>query len=152
MVGLTSQVGGASSARDVLLVIEDPTFRRRLASALERRGIRISCATSAEQALSTVASSDFWGAVTDLSDTSGLIPRLLDVSPRLCVLMLVGFATRPDWSVATLPENVRCRRKPLDADDVLSALVGEAPAEFVASGDAVEPPGRRAACARVLSL
>lgn len=123
MIGFVRHDESASSSRALLLVIENPTFRERLAAALERRGLLVVRAASAAHGLTRASALDIWGAVIDLPESSALIPLLLDRSPALSLLVLHGFVSHTRPSSAPVAGNVRRRCKPLDADDVLSALL-----------------------------
>lgn len=113
----------------LLLVDDDPTFTRVMARALVRRGLRVTIAGNAEQAmeLARVERPDY--AVLDLKmeGDSGLVllPRLLELYPGLKVAILTGYS-----SIATAVEAIKrgaCNYlcKPADADDVLTALLSE---------------------------
>ncbi|RJG11921.1 DNA-binding response regulator [Pseudomonas cavernicola] len=113
----------------LLLVDDDPTFTRVMARAMNRRGLRVSIAGSAEEgfALAEQDLPDY--AVLDLKmdGDSGLVllPKLLALDPEMRVVILTGYS-----SIATAVEAIKrgaCNYlcKPADADDVLTALVSE---------------------------
>ncbi|KHL71070.1 MULTISPECIES: response regulator transcription factor [Pseudomonas] len=113
----------------LLLVDDDATFTRVMARSMERRGLRVSVASSAEEGLmiATRDSPDY--AVLDLKmeGDSGLalLPKLLDLDSEMRVLILTGYS-----SIATAVEAIKrgaCNYlcKPADADDVLAALMSE---------------------------
>lgn len=113
----------------LLLVDDDPTFTRVMARAMDRRGLRVSVANSAEEGL-VIAKADLPDyAVLDLKmeGDSGLVllPKLLELDAEMRVVILTGYS-----SIATAVEAIKrgatnylC--KPADADDVLTALLSE---------------------------
>ncbi len=113
----------------LLLVDDDATFTRVMARAMDRRGLRVSVANSAEEGL-TLAKEDLPDyAVVDLKmeGDSGLVllPKLLELDPEMRVVILTGYS-----SIATAVEAIKrgatnylC--KPADADDVLTALLSK---------------------------
>jgi two-component system response regulator RegA len=113
----------------LLLVDDDATFTRVMARAMERRGLRVSVANSAEEGL-VLAKDDLPDyAVLDLKmeGDSGLVllPKLLELDAEMRVVILTGYS-----SIATAVEAIKrgatnylC--KPADADDVLTALLSE---------------------------
>lgn len=113
----------------LLLVDDDPTFTRVMARAMDRRGLRVSVANSAEEGLA-IAKADLPDyAVLDLKmeGDSGLVllPKLLELDAEMRVVILTGYS-----SIATAVEAIKrgatnylC--KPADADDVLTALLSE---------------------------
>lgn len=111
----------------LLLVDDDPTFTRIMARAMDRRGLRVQIACSAEEGLLLAQAEPPDYAVLDLkmSGDSGLVllPKLLDIDPEMRVLILTGYS-----SIATAVEAIKrgaCNYlcKPADADDVLAALL-----------------------------
>ncbi len=113
----------------LLLVDDDPTFTRVMARAMDRRGLRVSVANSAEEGLA-IAKADLPDyAVLDLKmeGDSGLVllPKLLELDAEMRVVILTGYS-----SIATAVEAIKrgaCSYlcKPADADDVLTALLSE---------------------------
>lgn len=113
----------------LLLVDDDQTFTRVMARAMDRRGLRVSVANSAEEGL-ILARADLPDyAVLDLKmeGDSGLVllPRLLELDGEMRVVILTGYS-----SIATAVEAIKrgaCNYlcKPADADDVLTALLSE---------------------------
>lgn len=111
----------------ILLVDDDPTFTRVMARAMERRGLRVSVAGSAEEGLAAARRDLPEYAVLDLKmeGDSGLVllPKLLELDAEMRVLILTGYS-----SIATAVEAIKrgaCNYlcKPADADDVLAALL-----------------------------
>ncbi|MBU3056391.1 MULTISPECIES: response regulator transcription factor [Pseudomonas] len=113
----------------LLLVDDDATFTRVMARAMDRRGLRVTCAGSAEEGLKLAEQDLPDYAVLDLKmeGDSGLVllPKLLALDPEMRVLILTGYS-----SIATAVEAIKrgaCNYlcKPADADDVLTALLSE---------------------------
>ena len=113
----------------LLLVDDDATFTRVMARAMERRGLRVSVANSADEGLALAKDDLPDYAVVDLKmeGDSGLVllPKLLELDAEMRVVILTGYS-----SIATAVEAIKrgatnylC--KPADADDVLTALLSE---------------------------
>ncbi|SDU24694.1 response regulator transcription factor [Halopseudomonas salegens] len=113
----------------LLLVDDDPTFTRVMARSLSRRGLRVTTAADAEEAMQRAREEQPDFAVLDLKmeGDSGLVllPRLRELYPDLKVVILTGYS-----SITTAVEAIKrgatnyiC--KPADADDVLTALLSE---------------------------
>ncbi len=111
----------------LLLVDDDATFTRVMARAMDRRGLRVSVANSAEEGLALAQDDLPDYAVLDLKmdGDSGLVllPKLLELDAEMRVVILTGYS-----SIATAVEAIKrgasnylC--KPADADDVLAALL-----------------------------
>lgn len=117
------------SARDLLLVDDDPVFCQVMARALHRRGFAVAVAGSVQQALQLAADRPPHYAVLDLRMPGEhglkLIQPLLELAPAVRVLVLTGFA-----SISTAVEAIKLGAhdylpKPADADDVTRVLLGE---------------------------
>lgn len=113
----------------VLLIDDDEVFRKVLARALERRGLRVSTVANGGEARALLAAQGFGYCVLDmkLEQESGLhlLPQLLALQPALRVVVLTGYA-----SIATAVEAVKLGAvnylgKPATTDDILLALQGE---------------------------
>ncbi|MCJ8169675.1 response regulator transcription factor [Atopomonas sediminilitoris] len=113
----------------ILLVDDDETFSRVLGRALSRRGLRVSTAANAEQALEKAHNDAPDFAVLDLKmpGDSGLVllPQLIEAVPDVRVVILTGYS-----SITTAVEAIKrgaCNYlcKPADADDVLTALLSD---------------------------
>lgn len=111
----------------LLLVDDDTTFTRIMARAMDRRGLRVQIASSAEEGLILARAETPDYAVLDLkmSGDSGLVllPKLLEIDSEMRVLILTGYS-----SIATAVEAIKrgaCNYlcKPADADDVLAAIL-----------------------------
>ncbi|HEU0195775.1 MAG TPA: response regulator transcription factor [Nevskiaceae bacterium] len=113
----------------LLLAEDDAVFARTLGRALERRGFDVSIAHDAATAETQAASLYPRYAVVDLKlgDDSGLalIPVLRAGVPGIRILLLTGYA-----SIATAVEAIKrgaydYLAKPVDADTVVRALLGD---------------------------
>lgn len=112
----------------LLLVDDDPDFRRLLARALERRGFAVATAASAQEAARCLEAATPDGAVVDmkLDQASGLelIAPLRQASATMRIVVLTGFA-----SIATTVEAIKrgadnYLAKPVDMEALLAAITG----------------------------
>lgn len=132
----------------VLLVDDDDVFRATLASALTRRGHRVSQAIDIAAALRSACEHAPDAVVLDLrlANESGLrlIEPLLQVHPHARILLLTGYA-----SIATAVEAIKLGAvhylpKPASVEQILTALGREggdpdvAPADMPLSVDRLE--------------
>jgi len=107
-----------------LLIIDDnDTFLRTLERSLRRRGFEVGAAISADDAMVMAQKSIPDRVILDLNlgKDSGLhlIPRLLDISASMRIVVLTGYA-----SIATAVEAIRLGAthylpKPADVDEIL---------------------------------
>lgn len=113
----------------VLLVDDDAVFVQVLSRALTSRGFEVAGAGSGSEALARCADFQPRFIVLDLKlgEESGLalIPRLIAARPGVRILLLTGFA-----SIATAVEAIKrgahdYLAKPVDADQVVQALLGQ---------------------------
>ncbi len=132
------------SAERILVVDDDETFVHVLSRALGARGFEVSGARDATQALAACTEHRPRYVVLDLKlgSESGLalIPRLLAVRPDLRILLLTGYA-----SIATAVEAIKrgahdYLAKPVDADQVVAALLGESASHVNAAVVPDAPP------------
>ena len=81
----------------LLLVDDDATFTRVMARAMSRRGLRVSCAGSADEGLALAREDLPDYAVVDLKmeGDSGLVllPKLLELDPEMRVVILTGYSS-----------------------------------------------------------
>ncbi len=113
--------------RIVLLVDDDPDFRRVCAGALQRRGFECLSAGSAEEAMDLAEQICFHHAIVDLNlgeGDSGLtvLRHLAQTQPECRCVMLTGYA-----SIATAVEATRSGvaaylPKPATIDEILAAF------------------------------
>lgn len=115
-------------ARSLLLVEDDDTLRARLARAFGDRGLAVTAAATAEDAIAAAREDSPELAVVDLRlpRASGLdvVRELLAIDPTTAVVVLTGYG-----SIATALEAMRLgarhyMAKPADADQILAALDG----------------------------
>ena len=113
----------------VVLIDDDTVFSSVLARALNARGFAVQTAADGAGALALVREHAPDYAVLDLKlgAESGLalIPELLAARPGLRILLLTGYA-----SIATAVEAIKrgahdYLAKPVDADQVVAALLGD---------------------------
>jgi two-component system response regulator RegA len=133
----------------VLLVDDDAVFVRVLTRALVARGFEVAGAGSGQEALVRCADFQPRFIVLDLKlgAESGLalIPRLIAARPGVRILLLTGYA-----SIATAVEAIKrgahdYLAKPVDADQVMQALLGASSPSITASEPLPDapPPLRR---------
>jgi two-component system response regulator RegA len=113
----------------VVLIDDDAVFSAVLARALVSRGFAVDTATDGARALALVREHAPEFAVLDLKlgteNGLALLPGLLAARPGLRVLLLTGYA-----SIATAVEAIKrgahdYLAKPVDADQVVQALLGD---------------------------
>lgn len=117
--------------RKLLIVEDDVDFAATLSRAMKKRGFEVALAHSAEAAAVMAESFVPSHAVVDLKlpGESGLkvVERLAARTPMPAIVVLTGYA-----SIATAVEAVRLGArhylaKPVDADEVLAALLRDQP-------------------------
>jgi two-component system response regulator RegA len=117
-----------TAAGPILLVDDDEVFRERLARALRTRGHDVVTAGDLTDALAKAEQTTFAFAVIDLRmpDGSGLalLEDLRARAPEARFVMLTGYG-----SIASAVEALRLGAhdylsKPVDADEVIAALIG----------------------------
>jgi two-component system response regulator RegA len=124
--------------RKLLLVDDDAPLRRSLARALERRGFEVLPAESAVEArdVATEARPDY--AVLDLRLAEGsgldLVGLLRELRPEVRIVIVTGYGNIATAVAAIKAGAVDYLAKPVDADDVVNALLR--------SGDLGLPPPR----------
>jgi two-component system, response regulator RegA len=125
------------SERSVLLVEDDRSFLQRLAKALESRGFVVRTAESVAAGLAEVEQSPPAYAVVDmrLGDGNGLdvISALKRRKPDARGIVLTGYGNIATAVTAVKLGAVDYLAKPVDADDVLAALLAQ-------SDKKIEPP------------
>jgi two-component system response regulator RegA len=132
--------------RTVLLVEDDRSFLQRLAKALEGRGFDVRTAESVAEGLAQVERSAPAYAVVDmrLGDGNGLdvISALNRRRPEARGIVLTGYGNIATAVTAVKLGAVDYLAKPVDADDVVAALL--------AQGDKkIEPPDNPMSADRV---
>lgn len=132
--------------RSVLLVEDDRSFLQRLAKALESRGFAVRTAESVAGGLAEVEQSPPHYAVVDmrLGDGNGLdvISALKRRKPDARGIVLTGYGNIATAVTAVKLGAVDYLAKPVDADDVLAALLAQ-------SDKKTEPPSNPMSADRV---
>lgn len=122
--------------RSLLLVDDDAPLRRSLARALERRGFQVAAAGGKIEAAELARSARPEFAVLDLrlEDGSGLelVGTLREFSPDMRVVIVTGYGNIATAVAAVKAGAVDYLAKPVDADDIVKALL--------MSGDGLPPP------------
>lgn len=112
--------------RRLLLIDDDPTLRRVLATALQKRGYDVVAAADAESAetLARTRPPDFAVVDLNLPGASGLaaIAALMELNADMRIVVLTGYA-----SVSTTVEAIKLGAthyltKPANADEVVAAF------------------------------
>ncbi len=133
--------------RSVIVIDDDLVFSTVLARALGARGFAVSTAADRASALSLIRQNTPDCAVLDLKlgaeNGLALIPELLAAQPKLRILLLTGYA-----SIATAVEAIKrgahdYLAKPVDADQVVQALLGDSGEETDAPLEVHTPPLKR---------
>lgn len=128
----------------VLLIDDDEIFVHVLGRALSTRGFEVATARDGNEALIRCADFQPRYIVLDLKlgAESGLvlIPKLNASRPGVRILLLTGYA-----SIATAVEAIKrgahdYLAKPVDADQVVQALLGHTNAEPTAANDLPDAP------------
>src|SRR5690606_38771836 len=113
----------------LLLVDDDATFTRAMARSVERRGLRVSVASSAEEGLELASRVRPDYAVLDLEmdgdSALALLPKLLELDSEMRMLIITGFSTIGTPMEAIKRDACKYLCKPAVADAVLAALVSE---------------------------
>ena len=113
----------------ILLVEDDEIFGRVISRAMQQRGFEVVHTLSLEAANGAVATQGFDLAVLDLNlgghSSLPLIPILKLRNSKMRILVLTGYA-----SIATAVDAIKLGAdnylaKPADADEILTALLGE---------------------------
>lgn len=116
----------ADGPAQLLLVDDDPAFGRVLATALERRGFRVTLAASVGEARALLPNLNAAYAVLDLRlpDGSGLelVPLLRERMPEARIVVLSGYASIPTAIDAIKLGATYYLAKPVDADAVVQAF------------------------------
>jgi two-component system, response regulator RegA len=123
--------------RSLLIVEDDKVFSQRLARAMETRGFEIATADTAADGLLYVQQRAPGYAVVDmrLGDGNGLdvISALKQVRPDARAIIMTGYGNITTAVNAVKAGAVDYLAKPVDADDVVKALLSPEPSK-------VEPP------------
>lgn len=110
----------------VMVVDDDATFRARLVSALEARGMNASGAGSPQEAKDVAARTQTERAVVDLRMPGGsgleLVSDLLAINSKMEIVVLTGYGSIATALEATRRGAVDYLTKPADADQILAAF------------------------------
>jgi two-component system response regulator RegA len=127
----------ATNERSLLIVEDDKSFLQRLAKAMETRGFDVRSAESVTDGLMQVEKAAPAYAVVDmrLGDGNGLdvISALKQRRPEARAIILTGYGNIATAVTAVKFGAVDYLAKPVDADDVVSALLA-------IDGKKAEPP------------
>ena len=118
------------SARRLLLVDDDETFRGRLARALEARGLAVVTAPDPAAALEEARRHAPDYAVVDLKMPGGsgldLVRELVAHAPAIRIVVLTGYGSIASAVEAMHRGAHHYLSKPADADEIIAALEGDA--------------------------
>ncbi|MEQ8967842.1 MAG: ActR/PrrA/RegA family redox response regulator transcription factor [Azospirillaceae bacterium] len=114
------------AAKSLLIVEDDPAFRKRLARAMEKRGYEVVTAESVRVGVDHARHLAPAFAVVDmrLEDGNGLevVPALRETRPDVRVIMLTGYGNIATAVAAVKAGVVDYLAKPADADQIDAAL------------------------------
>ncbi len=144
---MSVQPASATSAEKTLLIVEDDkAFLQRLASAMQTRGFAVTTAESVAEGLQQVEQAAPAFAVVDmrLGDGNGLdvISALKRNRPEARAIILTGYGNIATAVNAVKLGAVDYLAKPVDADDVVSALLSREDRK-------IEPPSNPMSADRV---
>ena len=113
--------------KTLLIVDDDDPLRGRLARAMEKKGFQVKGAKTVSEAIQIAKNSPPSFAVVDLrlEDGNGLdfIKELTKVKKDTRIVMLTGYGNLPTAVAAVKAGAIDYIAKPVDADDVESALM-----------------------------
>ena len=113
--------------KSLVIVDDDDPFRLRLARAMEKKGFQVKDAKTVENAIKLVRSSPPKFALVDLrlEDGNGLdvVQEINRVKKDSRIVMLTGYGNLPTAVAAVKAGAIDYMAKPVDADDVESALL-----------------------------
>ena len=113
--------------KSLLIVDDDGPLRERLARAMEKKGFKVFQADSVKQGITQVKNSPPAFAVVDLrlGDGNGLtiVKEIQKLKKNSRVIMLTGYGNIPTAVAAVKAGAIDYIPKPVDADDVESALL-----------------------------
>ncbi|MFO1074289.1 MAG: response regulator [Geminicoccaceae bacterium] len=126
---MTSNAMVAATPRKLLLVDDDAPLRKNLVRAFEREGFEVATAASLKEAYEVAADfcPDF--AVLDLNLNDGygmeLIGTLQELRPQVRIVILTGYDSIASSLVALKAGAVGYLAKPVQAEQVVAALMGQ---------------------------
>ena len=115
--------------KTLLIVDDDDPLRSRLARAMEKKGFNVKEAKSVENALNIIKKTPPGFAIIDLrlEDGNGLdvVKELSKIKNDSRIVMLTGYGNLPTAVAAVKAGAIDYMAKPVDADDVESALLAK---------------------------
>ena len=130
-------VAHPGAGRKLLLVDDDPPLRRSMARALERRGFEVVAVESLAEGRDRARAHRPQYAVLDMRLADGiglnLVQILREIRPEIRIVIVTGYGNVATAVAAIKAASVDCLAKPVDADDVIAALLK--------SGEDPPPPG-----------
>tara|TARA_B100001029_G_scaffold151804_1_gene134507 strand:- start:36 stop:617 length:582 start_codon:yes stop_codon:yes gene_type:complete len=115
--------------KSLLIVDDDDPLRNRLARAMQQKGFQVQDAKTVENAIKIVKSRPPHFALVDLrlEDGSGLdvVKEINKVKKDSRIVMLTGYGNLPTAVAAVKAGAIDYIAKPVDADDVESALLAD---------------------------
>jgi two-component system response regulator RegA len=126
-----AEAAAQGAGRKLLLVDDDAPLRRSMARALERREFQVLAAegVAEAQALAREHRPEF--AVLDMRLTEGsgldLVRTLREMRPEIRIVIVTGYGNIATAVAAIKAGAVDYLAKPVDADDVVSALLKSGP-------------------------
>ena len=113
--------------KSLLIVDDDDPFRDRLSRAMEKKGFQVKDAKNVDNAIKLVKSSPPNFAVVDLRLEGGngldVVKEINNVKKDSRVVMLTGYGNLPTAVAAIKAGAIDYMAKPVDADDLESALL-----------------------------
>ena len=120
-------VAHPGAGRKLLLVDDDPPLRRSMARALERRGFEVVAVESLAEARDRARTCRPQYAVLDMRLADGigldLVQLLREIRPEVRIVIVTGYGNVAAAVAAIKAASVDCLAKPVDADDVMAALL-----------------------------
>jgi two-component system response regulator RegA len=130
------EAGALGAGRKLLLVDDDAPLRRSMARALERRDFQVLAAEGVAEARTLAREHRPEFAVLDMRLTEGsgldLVRALRELRPEIRIVIVTGYGNIATAVAAIKAGAVDYLAKPVDADDVVSALLK--------SGQGLPPP------------
>jgi two-component system, response regulator RegA len=120
-------VAHPGAGRKLLLVDDDPPLRRSMARALARRGFEVVAVESLAEARDRARKYRPQYAVLDMRLADGigldLVQLLREIRPEVRIVIVTGYGNVAAAVAAIKAASVDCLAKPVDADDVMAALL-----------------------------
>ena len=138
-LGEPEAIASPGAGRTLLLVDDDAPLRRSMARALERRGFQVLAAEGLAEARDHAQAHKPEFAVLDMRLTEGsgldLVRTLRELRPEVRIVIVTGYGNIATAVAAIKAGAVDYLAKPVDADDVVDALLR--------SGQGLPPPPRQ---------